>query len=239
MKIILTEQQFIQLVLTERVELILAESLTNKKYINNLKNKIKNLLLKGIAITSIIAAVNQLHIAREEKFELLRFINKEKIEKLTQRNIEYEKKVEACRKYMLKALSNQGYSENSTRLTPEAIVRAAERYSFDLPLLIAAAHYESCFGATPRAKRTNSVYSVGAYDSGKDMVSYAHPDDSIEGYIKLLRKDYLVNGKTINDILKPGCFVNKNGKRYASRKNYEKTLNYIRNKIINQYPELK
>lgn len=104
--------------------------------------------------------------------------------------------------------------------------------------MLTAAHLESCFGATNRAKRTNSVFSVGAYDNGKDIVTYSDPNESIYGYIKLINNDYLINGKTINDLLRPGGFINKNGHRYASKKNYEKILRNIRNKIINTYPEL-
>ena len=130
------------------------------------------------------------------------------------------------------------YNNSSTDLTPQALVQASEKYSFDLPLLMAAAHLESCFGATNRAKRTNSVYSVGAYDNGKDIITSSHPNQSIEGYIRLLNNDYLINGKTIEDLLKPGGFINKNGKRYASKKNYENLLKSVRNKIIQQYPEL-
>ena len=46
------------------------------------------------------------------------------------------------------------------------------------------------------------------------------------------------NGKTLEDLLVPGKFVNDNGDRYASDKNYEKNIAYLRNFIINKFPEL-
>ena len=235
MKVIITEQQFDQLVMSERVGFILSESYGN---IDNLKKQIRKLLLTGVTLASIILAINNLHLKDIEKQALIEKAKQEEMALKAKQDSIFNVKVDACTKYMEKALKNQGYNRNSTKLNPESLVKKAEKYNFDLPLLIAAAHYESCFGATPRARKTNSTFSVGAYDSGKNMVTYKHPDDSIDGYIRLINNDYLINGKTIKDLLKPGGFVNKNGDRYASRKNYEKTLNSIRNKIISQYPEL-
>lgn len=238
MKIIITEQQYNQLVKFERVDFILSENTNNTFNIINFKNKIRKLLLGGATISSIIFGINQMHLNKLEKETLIEKVKQEELIIKAKTDSLFNKKVEACRQYMQKALENQGFNEKSTKLNPESIVKMSNKYNFDLPLLIAVAHYESCFGATPRARRTNSVYSVGAYDSGKNVVSYRHPDDSIEGYIKLINNDYLINGKTLNDLLKPGGFVNKNGDRYASKKNYEKDLKYIRDKIIKQYPEL-
>ena len=94
---------------------------------------------------------------------------------------------------MAYALKNQGYTLKSTDLKPETLVKVSIESGIDLPFIMAAAHQESCFGATPRAKRTNSVFSVGSFDNGKNLAVYSHPDESIEGYIKLLNNDYLIN----------------------------------------------
>lgn len=231
MKIVLTEEQVKNIVLTEQVSKILSESFVTD--FNLACKQVKKLIMSGVATGVILSAINMMEIPTEQKEELANIV---KIEQ--QDTSVLDNKIEACTKYMEKALSNQGFKINDTKLSPRALVLASEEYSFDLPLLMAAAHLESCFGATNRAKRTNSVFSVGSYDNGKNVVTYSDPNESIDGYISLINKDYLINGKTINDLLKPGGFVNKNGHRYASKKNYEKLLRSIRNKIISQYPEL-
>lgn len=241
MKVVLTENQLNNLVLIEEVKIVLSESLNENLNMNILKDKIKKLLLNGVAIATILGAINSANVPNKEK-ELLANIAKQEQEMIERENFKQDSiintKIDACNEYMLKALNNQGYNQDSTKLTAEAMVKESEKYNFDLPLLMAAAHLESCFGATPRAQRTNSVFSVGSYDNGKNVVRYNHPNESIEGYISLLNNDYLINGKTIDDLLKPGAFVNKNGHRYASKANYESLLKSIRNRIIKQYPEL-
>lgn len=231
MKVILTETQICYLSLLEE-----------GKILNNLKSKIKKLLLSGVAIASIIATINTLDVGEDIKNSLISFVNAEakndELKLNPEEQLRLERRIRACEAYMLYALKNLNYTPESTKLDPEALVKAADKYNFDLPFLMAAAHLESCFGATPRAQRTNSVFSVGSYDNGKNVVTYSHPNESIESYIRLLISDYLINGKTINDLMKPGKFVNKNGHRFASNKKYEQQLRQIRNRIIKKYPEL-
>lgn len=240
MKLVLTENQVNNLILIEEINTIISDTINENLNMENLRAKIKKLLLSGVAIASIIVSINSMNATMKQKENAIQIAKQEelRLKDSIKRDSITKAKIDACQKYMSKALDNQGYNESSTQLTPKALVKASEKYSFDLPLLMAAAHLESCFGATPRAKRTNSVYSVGAYDNGSDKVIYGHPDESIDGYIRLINNDYLINGKTINDLLKPGGFINKNGHRYASKKNYEYLLKSVRNKIISQYPEL-
>ena len=105
------------------------------------------------------------------------------------------------------ALKNQHYTLDSTGLKPETLVRASIEKGFDLPFLMAVAHQESCFGATPRAQKTNSVFSEGAWDNGENTVTYSDPNESVYGYIDLMNRSYIVNGKTLFDLLAPGAFV--------------------------------
>ena len=125
----------------------------------------------------------------------------------------------------------------SMLMSPEKIVDICDENGFDLPLLLAQAHQESCFGMTNRARRTNSVWSVGSYDNGKDVCKYANQNSSIQPYINLMKNNYLAD-KTIDELLSPGNFVNKKGLRYAQDKNYEGKIKNLRNRIINKYPEL-
>ena len=80
MKIIVTEQQIKQLALTERVGFVLSETLNESKNIDSLKEKIKKLILNGVAITAIVSGINQLHISYSDKIALMQEINKEKME---------------------------------------------------------------------------------------------------------------------------------------------------------------
>ena len=237
MKVILTEKQIDSLLQAEGVARLLQESLGESKNLENLKKIVLRLIAAGIAATTIIAAINKVNAPSWEKEKLRQMVlarqdNAEKIDTV------FEKKVNACREYMEYALKNQNFTLNSTGLKPETLVKASMESNFDLPFLMAVAHQESCFGATPRARRTNSVFSEGAWDNGSDKVKYSDPNESVYGYIDLLNNSYLVNGKTLFDLLKPGSFVNGIGKRYASDKAYEQKIKSIRKRILQKYPEL-
>ena len=123
------------------------------------------------------------------------------------------------------------------RFNPDNLVIASYQYGYDLPLLLAQLQIESHFGTTERAQRTNSMFSVGAYDNGKDVVKYADQDSSIIPFIKIIKRDYLMNGeKDVGQLLQN--FVNYNGHRYASNPKYESDLAKIRKSIISKYPGL-
>ena len=211
------------------------------------------MILLGMTATAIVPIIYNSVLSQEEKEIAINALNdmtnNDNIDNYTDNEFAldnsadenkslFDEKVSAVKDYMETALRNQNYSLEDTKLDARALVTASEKYNFDLALLMAAAHCESCFGATPRAQRTNSVYSVGCYDNGKNKVTYDNPNDSILGYIKLLNNDYLVNGKTINDLLRKGCFVNKNGDRYASDPNYEAKILKVMNRIKAKYPIL-
>lgn len=109
-------------------------------------------------------------------------------------------------------------------------------YDIDICFVLAQGEIESHFGTRGLARKTNSVFNVYAYDgkaynqinkNGK----YAHPNNCVEPYICLLKRDYFVDGKCEYDML--DNYVNKNGSRYASAENYENILHDKMNKIIN------
>ncbi len=237
MKVILTEEQLNLLLQTEGVARLLQESLGDSKKIENLKGIIRKLLATGVALTTIVAALNKQNLPQSERDMLINSVMAEK-EATELVDTTFQEKVEACRKYMEYALSNQNYTMDSTDLEPETLVRASIEKGFDLPFLMAVAHQESCFGATPRAQRTNSVFSEGSWDDGSDKTTYSDPNESVYGYIDLMNRSYIVNGKTLFDLLTPGAFVNGIGKRYASDINYERKIKSLRNRILKKYPEL-
>lgn len=221
---------------TESVAQLLQESFVDSKNIDNLKRIIKRLLITGVAATSIITAINKTNLPNTDKEALLNAVMVDNQPSAV--DTVFMQKVEACKAYMEYALNNQGYTLESTELKPETLVRASMENSFDLPFLMAVAHQESCFGATPRAQRTNSVFSVGSYDNGKNVVTYSDPNESVYGYIDLLNSSYIVNGKSLFDLLKPGGFVNGIGKRYAKDKTYEAKIKNVRNRILKKFPQL-
>ena len=233
MNIVLTESQLKVIITEERLAWLLQNSLNESKGFEEMKKKIKKAIAMGVSTALIITAISNANLSNEDKSKLMSMTDNTEMVDST-----YMKKVKDCEEYMKFALKNQGYNLESTGLKPETLVKASIETGFDLPFMMAAAHLESCFGATPRARRTNSVFSVGSYDNGKDVVTYADPNDSVNGYINLLNNHYLVGGKTIFDLMKPGSFVNEIGKRYASDKNYEGKIKSIRNSILKKFPDL-
>ena len=155
-------------------------------------------------------------------------------------NIDYENimvKEQLVRKYISDVLAKHGKTLDDLRFNPDNLVLASYEHEYDLPLLLAQLQIESHFGTTRRAIRTNSMFSIGSYDNGKDVVKYNNQDASIVPYIKLIKKDYMLDGeKDVDQILQN--FVNRHGKRYASNPNYEYDLMRTRNSIISKYPGL-
>lgn len=231
MRVLITEEQFNILkdlyMLNENVE-DLNESFDLQKLIQ----KYKAALTAGIAASAIILSINGLHLPGYQKDLLKKEVGVEMVDS-TQR----QKRIDAVDKYITIALTNQNFSKNNLQLSPEKIVDICDENNFDLPLLLAQAHLESCFGMTNRARRTNSVWSVGSYDNGKNVCTYPNQNSSILPYINLMKNNYLAD-KTIDELLTPGNFVNTKGQRYASDKNYENKVKNLRNKILGKYPEL-
>lgn len=113
-------------------------------------------------------------------------------------------------------------------VSAERLVEISDLYDMDLELMLAQAHLESHFGTRGLATITNSVFNVGAYDNGKILCTYEEPNESIEPYARLITKYYLVDNKSVDDLLTTK-FVNYKGKRYASNKKYEIKLIEIMN----------
>ena len=115
-----------------------------------------------------------------------------------------------------------------SQVTSSYMVDLCMKYNVDIRLVLAQGHVESHFATRGTARKTNSIFNVGAYDGDsadtqkKKGFSFKTPDDSIEPYLKLLTTKYLVDGKSELDMLE--CFENYLGQRYASSKRYEKML---------------
>lgn len=240
-KVVLTESQILHIVMQEQHENMLLCELNESKSLQDIKKKIKKAILAGTTAAVILGAVAKMDISDNEKRELEQMVQTEMVQDSSeiQNDSIHNQKVEACRAYMEWAMKNQGYDWSTTKLTPEAIVTACEENDFSIPFTMAIANLESCFGQTPRSKRTNSVFSVGSYDNGKNVCTYSTPDESIVPFINLIKKDYLLGGKkSLSDLLISGGFVNMNGNRYAKNVKYEPQVKSIMNRIIKMYPIL-
>ena len=128
---------------------------------------------------------------------------------------------DAVDEYILKA------SNGASSLSGLVVAKQCLDYDIDICFVLAQGEQESHFGTQGIARKTNSVFNVFAFDGHEyNQINrngkYAHPNDCVEPYIKLLKRDYLVNGKTEYDLLHK--YVNKNGDRYASSTTYEQSL---------------
>ena len=123
----------------------------------------------------------------------------------------------------------------SSKLDGEIVVDKCCEYNVDIAFVLAQGQIESHFGTTGTARKTNSVFNVGAYDGysasrqRSNGFGFSHPNESVEPYLILLTNNYLVNGKTINDLMY--AYVNYLGMRYASDTRYEYMLRSVYNKI--------
>ena len=79
---------------------------------------------------------------------------------------------------------------------------------------------------------------ISSYDNGKNVTTYDDPNDSVDDYIDLIQNSYLVNGKTLADLMTPGKFTNGIGKRFASDSGYENKIKSLRNRILRTFPDL-
>lgn len=131
-------------------------------------------------------------------------------------------------------------------VNPYNIIDLSSEYGVDVRLVLAQGHVESHFATKGTAKKTNSIFNVGAFDGHsaatqiKNGYGYTHPDYSVEPYLKLLKSRYLVKGKTERDLL--NNFVDVNGGRYASNLSYEQALKLYWNSmdsISEKYKEYK
>ena len=118
-------------------------------------------------------------------------------------------------------------SNNASALNGIVVVDNCIDNDIDICFVLAQGEQESHFGTQGLARKTNSVFNVYAFDGHNYNAinkngKYNHPNDCVEPYIALLKRDYLVDGKTEYDMLHK--FVNKNGARYASATTYEQSL---------------
>lgn len=126
------------------------------------------------------------------------------------------------------------YSPNC-EISIDTMINNCRKYNVDPALLLSQGIQESHLGTRGKARRNNNVFAMGSYDYRKhyEIPKYNHVNESIKPYVKVLNEDYLVNGRTVNDLLEN--FTNKHGKRYASDPNYEYAIKKLYKSINDNY----
>jgi flagellum-specific peptidoglycan hydrolase FlgJ len=120
----------------------------------------------------------------------------------------------------------------ASKINSEILVSLCEKYEVDLTFVIAQGILESHLGTRGQAMLTNSVWNVGNYDNGVTLNHYKDPNESIEPYLKLLRKKYLIRIDSRGDsikrdlifLIKDNGYVTCNGRRFATAVTYENKL---------------
>lgn len=123
-------------------------------------------------------------------------------------------------------------------LSTSNLIYQSQKYDIDIHFMVAQGILESHLGTQGRSKKTNSVFGVGMYDN-KSILSYSHPDESVESYAKLISENYLDRKNGINELqlMKNGSYINKDGYRYASYLSYEQKLRTIYNKLKQDFKD--
>lgn len=245
MKVYLTESQANELIIRESVKCLLETHLATDGMLNeSIKTDIRNAIIAGVACLSIIAGINASGVLNDnQKRDYISYTERKarEIEEAKQEFLGLQvQALETCMhdKY-LRLKGHSGYNKNDIVLSAEEMVKACDKYGYDLVLMAAQAWNESAWGTTPRARKTNSVFSVGSFDDGSNMATYNHVNASIVPYIQLMQGKYNMNKDTLNNIFTgKASLVNGVGNRYASDPNYELSLKRTYESIKRAYPML-
>lgn len=130
----------------------------------------------------------------------------------------------------------------TSNLRGYALVELCEKYNVDVKFALAQGEIESHYATTGLGEKICNVFNVGC-DDGKSLAEIddeykkKYPNESIEPYLKLITRRYLV-GKLEADLMEN--YVDVDGKRYASNPLYEEMMrtkyDYItKNTKIDEY----
>ena len=117
-------------------------------------------------------------------------------------------------------------SPNAHPTIASSIVNHGLNYEIDICFIMGQTQIETNFGVAGVGKESSRRSLFGVIK--KKYHSY---DAAIEDYSKLLKKSYLVKGRTEQDLMKN--YITGSGYRYASDKDYEVRLTRTYNKIKN------
>ena len=105
----------------------------------------------------------------------------------------------------------------SHQFIPKYLVQAGLTNNIDICFMMAQTQIETCYGTTGAGRESSRRSMFGIIQK-----RYSNYEDAINHYCEVLKKYYLVKGRTEQHLMKR--YVTTNGGRYASDPNYEATL---------------
>lgn len=115
-------------------------------------------------------------------------------------------------------------TSNSHKFIPKYLVNAGLDNNIDICFMIAQAQIETCFGTTGAGRESSRRSMFGIIKR-----HYNNYEDAINHYCVVLKRYYLVNGKTEQQLMTK--YVTSTGGRYAGNLNYEIELRTVYNQI--------
>lgn len=115
---------------------------------------------------------------------------------------------------------------NAHHTIPEHLVSHCLEHDVDICFVMAQTQNETNFGTLGAGRETSRRSLFGVYKK-----SYTDYKTAISDYFHILKRSYLVKGKTEHDLMRN--YVNGRGARYASDRNYESHLRVSYTRIKN------
>lgn len=113
-------------------------------------------------------------------------------------------------------------TSKSNQFIPKYIVQAGLNNDIDICFMLAQTKIETCFGTTGIGRSKRSLFGVVSR-------SYSNYELAINDWCALLKKSYLVKGRTEQTLM--AKYTTAGGARYAANRNYEKELRSAYNDI--------
>lgn len=148
--------------------------------------------------------------------------NKEYISINSPHKLKIEKELKAeVKSYIAK------FYKNCPDIISEKIVEVGLMEDIDICFMMAQAQIETCYGklGIGRASSRHSLFGV-------ERAYYKDYTEAVYAYAKMLKKSFLVNGKTEKQLMRR--YVNKSGNRYATNPRYEAELTSAYKTIVSK-----
>lgn len=129
---------------------------------------------------------------------------------------------------------------DGSKLKGKDIVEASNKYDVPIALILAQGHLETGFLTWEKsitARKCVSPFGVGIWVNSPDCHAnsgkpYSSARIAVLDYARILKENYLVSGKTVDDLLATNGYVNKNGERYAEDLGYEAKVKTQYDKMV-------